>query len=311
MKRIYFVIAGLVGIMACNKHLSVETPNLSISINPSSSTAFVNTIADTFVYKLGDTTKFLFAGSTGNLMVYTGDATHNYDYKDRKAVLGNTTLSFSSAITNTGQLNTLSLLATNKLNGLDSTSIVGANWTDITNRANLATSATATASGNINLNDLVSSPNDSLFVALKYTGVTGTLQPTWTITNFTVNNILPDVTYNLTSLTDALVFSKLRVAPSTSPIWVASTSSLSITGGAATNPNNTGWIVTKPLYVGRVTPDVSIPLININSYTNNATATGYNYKYAAVGTYKVVFIIFNNTSNDQRTQMKVFYVKVQ
>lgn len=311
MKRICIIIAGLVGITACNKHLSVETPGLSISINPANSTAANPTVADTFVYRLGDTTRFVFTGTTGNLTVYTGDATHNYEYRNRSSVLGATTLSFSSAIANTGQANTLSLLATDKLPGLDSSSIVTANWTNITGRATWATNATATASGNITLTDLAGGAADSLFVAFRYSGKTGTVQPTWTITNFLVNNVLPDVTYNLTSLAnDATLFTKIRVAPSTAPVWTSSTTNLVFTGGAATNPDNTGWIVTKPLYVGRVTPDLSIPLININGYANNAGATGYYYKYAAVGTYKVVFVSFNNTADDQKSVVKTFYVKV-
>ncbi len=311
MKRLIIALAALVGITACNKHLSVDTPSMSISINPAGSTATTTKIADTFVYKLGDTTKFIFTGTTGNLIVYTGDATHNYDYKDRSSAQGNTILSFTSAVANATQTNTLKVLATDKLPGLDSTSVVTANWTDITSRATIATNATATASGNITLNDLSSSASDSLFVALKYSGVTGTIQPTWTITNFLVNNVLPDVTYNLTSLTtDATYFTKIRQAPSTAPIWVASTTSLVFTGGAATNPTNTGWVITKPLYVGRVSPDVSIPLININGYTNNASATGYYYKYTAVGTYKVVFVSFNETAKDQKTVVSTFYVQV-
>lgn len=313
MKRFYTVLTGLVLITACTKKMGVDTPNMSISINTASSTAASNMLADTFVYKLGDTTRFIFTGTTGNLIVYTGDSTHNYDNKDRSAVLGTATLSFTSnASANIAQSNTLKLLATNKLPGLDSASITSATWTDITSRAALSTNATSVNSGVVTLSDLANGANDSLFVAFKYSGVTGTVQPTWTITNFIINNVLPDVTYNLSTLaTDANYWTKIRVAPNTSPIWVASATSLILTGGAATNPNNVGWVISKPLYIGRVIPDLSIPLININGYTNNASATSYFYKYAKTGTYKVVFMAFNNTLAEQKSVFKQFYVKVQ
>jgi hypothetical protein len=295
--------AAVVMLSACKK-LSTPAPTLVVSLDPS------RLISDTFTYKLGDTTRFLFTGSAGNVAVFTGDSSHNYNYRNRSLQLGTTTLSFSSAEQYGTQINTLRVLATDKLPGLDSASVLAASWTDITSRAVLATTTTATPSGAVNLSDLVGGENDSLFLAFEYNGTGGSTQRTWTITNFVVNNVLPDENYPLSTLAmDANYWTKLKVAPSTAA-WASSTTQLQITGGAATAPSNTSWIVSKPIHVGAVAPDLSIPLINIDGFTNNASATGYNYKYTKTGTYQAVFLIFNNTAEEQKTSIQTLYVQV-
>lgn len=304
MKRIYIILlpAIVLAAAACTKKLTVDMPSLSISLDPA------RQVADTFVYKLGDTTNFVFTGSAANIAFYPGDAGRAYDNRNRVQSLGTATLSFSSKAEFGTQANTLQLLATNKLKALDSATVVNAGWTDITSRAALATSATVVNSGTINLTDLVSGAGDSLFIAFKYAGVTGSTQRTWTITNFTVNNVLPDITYNTASLAaDASYWTRYgNVWNPANGRWAATTTQLQVVGGGATNPTNTSWIVSKALYLGRVSPDISIGLKSIN----NPDLTGYPFKYAAAGTYKATFVVFNNTVKEQETVVKQFYIKV-
>jgi len=303
MRAFIIFFGGLFFFTACKK-LGTTTPALTVSLDRS------RLVADTFTYKLGDTTKFVFTGTAGNITVYPGDSTHNYDYRNRTLALGATQLSFSSAEQFGTQTNTLQVLATDKLPGLDSTLVVNASWTDITSRATLATTATATASGTIDLSDLVQGQNDSLFIAFKYTGAGGSTQRTWTITNFVASNALPDTRYPLSNLSSDLNYwTKYKIGASTA-VWTPTTTQLQITGGAATAPDNVSWIVSKPLYAGRVAPDLAIPLININGYTNNAGANGYNYIYARPGLYKAVFLVFNNTAEVQKTSVQSFYIRI-
>lgn len=294
---------GCIFFAGCTK-LGTTAPALKVSLDPS------RNVADTFIYRLGDTTRFVFSGTANNVVIYPGDSTHNYNYRSRSLQLGKTQVSFSSAEQYGTQTNTLQLLATDKLPGLDSVSVTSANWQDITSRAVLATSTTATASGTVDLSDLVNGPDDSLFLAFKYTGTGGSTQRTWTITNFGVYNTLPDMRYPRSTLAgDANYWTKYKIAPSSAG-WTSTTTQLQVIGGAATAPGNTSWIVSKALYVGRVAPDVSIPLININGFTNNASAAGYNYIYTKPGTYKAVFLVFNNTAQEQKTSVQQFYIKV-
>lgn len=286
---------------SCNKKISVSPTTLTINVTNG---YLVN---DTITYKLGDTVKFAFSGYAGNLSVYTGDAGHNYAYKDRTSATGIPQLSFSSLEQYGTQTNTLQVLATDNLPVLDSAHVVAATWTNITSRANLSTgSATATPSGTIDLSDLVKGSSDSLFIAFKYTGTNGGTQRTWTITNYTVNTVLPDRTQSISTLaTDNAYWTKFKITPSTAN-WTSTTTQLQIIGGSATAPNNVSWIVSKPLYIGRVAPDLAVGLKNIG----NADLTSYSYKYTATGKYTVTFIIFNNSVDEQKTVIKQFNIKV-
>jgi hypothetical protein len=302
-KYIYYLFLPAMALwFGCSKKIDVNAPTLNITIT--NGTHIAN---DTISFKLGDTTKFAFSGYAGNVSVYTGDGGHNYAYKDRTFASGIPQLSFSSLEQYGTQTNTLQVLATDSLAVLDSAHVVNARWTDITSRAVLSTGATsAVASGTITLSDLVKNAKDSLFIAFKYIGATGSTQRTWTITNYTVNNVLPDATQSISSLaTDNAYWTKFKIGTSTAS-WASTTSQLQVVGGAATAPNNISWIVSKPLYVGRVAPDLAVGLKNIGT----ADLTTYNYKYAAVGTYTVTFLIFNNSVDAQQTVIKQFNIKV-
>lgn len=285
--------------LGCSKKVGVLAPALNISVTNG------NVVGDTIIYKLGDTVKYAFSGYAGNISVYTGDAGHSYAYKDRTSASGMPQLSFTSLEQYGTQTNTLKVLATDNLAKLDSAHVVAANWTDITSRATLSTGS-AVASGTIDLSDIIKGPTDSLFIAFKYTGTTGGTQRTWTITNYTVNTVLPDGIQSISSLaTDNAYWTKFKIAPSTAN-WVTTTAQLQVVGGTAVAPNNISWIVSKPMYVGRVAPDLAVGLKNVG----NANLTGYTYKYAAAGKYTVTFVIFNNSVDEQQTVIKQFNIKV-
>lgn len=300
IKSLYYLMLPVVLLVgSCTKKTLVDAPALNITLDNS------HLSGDTYTYKLGDTVKFQLSGYAANVTLYTGDAGHNYDYRNRSITGGKPLLSFTSAEQYGVQTNTLQLLATNKLAALDSTHIVGAAWTDITSRAVLSTGS-AVASGSIDLSDLVSNPADSLFIAFKYTGITGTTQRTWTITNFTVNDVLPDQTYPIATLTtDVAYWTRVKIGAAAG--WsTPTTAQLQVIGGAAAAPNNTSWIVSKALHVGRVAPDVAVSILNISS----AKINGYTYKYAAVGSYTATFVIFNNSVDEQKTVTKQFKINI-
>ncbi len=73
-----------------------------------------------------------------------------------------------------------------------------------------------------------------------------------------------------------------------------------------TSPTNTAWIISRPLYVGSVSPSVSIAVKSIS----DAPISSYDYVYTSTGVYKAVWVAFNNTSKDQKTIAKEFIIKV-
>jgi hypothetical protein len=171
MKKIIIFICAACLFAACKK-LSNPTP------------VFDASIANTNI-KIGDTAKFVLSGTPNELVFYSGEPGFNFDYRDRKSIQGTTTLTIGTALTVAGgQTNSLHLMATTDSLVLDSTSVVKANWTEITSRFALGT-GTATTTSSADITDLASTGHP-LTLAWKYTGTTGTIQPTWSILAFTV-----------------------------------------------------------------------------------------------------------------------------
>ncbi|MBV7530238.1 DUF5017 domain-containing protein [Chitinophaga sp. sic0106] len=287
---------------ACSKKMEVDTPDFRVAMDPA------HLVADTFTYRLGDTTRFQFSGSIGNIAFYSGEANKSYAGRTAGYRLGKLTLKFSSKAEFGTQTNTLQVLATNKLSGLDSSSVVNASWTNISTRGALATSATVVPYGTADITDLVGNANDSLFIAFKYSGVTGSTQRTWTITDLAVNNELPEKTISLSTIgSDVAYWTRYgNVWNPTNARWTPSATDLKITGGAATAATNTSWIITKPLYVGRVPGDVSVGVKSINE----PDLAGYAYLYPAPGVYKATFVAFNHTLDEEKRTIQEFVIKV-
>ncbi len=324
MQLKYIIAAALITIVAlsaCNKKISAITPTLGITINNQRTS-----VGDTLYFTLGDTVKFNMAGYADNIMFYSGEIAHQYQYANRTTAIGVPVMSFTSNAVNGTQTNTLQVLATDKLAMMDSSHIVGASWTDITSRAVLSTGSGAVASGNINLSDLVSGPTDSLFFAFKYTGITGSIQRTWTITNLVVNNLLADSTpaplFNIANESTAYWIKFNQVYGSAN--WVPTTS-LTITGGTTTAPNNVGWIVSRPMYVNRTVPDLpttsgvlypsSSPLKQFAQAMPVYTLSGINYtggyyKYPTKGLYLASFAYSSLTKDDNQSGVKQFWIRV-
>lgn len=301
MKRYFFIILA-VAAASCSKNMEVESPSFQVSLDPA------RLVADTFTYRLGDTTRFRFTGSVGNVAFYSGETGKRYSNRTATKALGTVNFSFSSKAEWGAQVNTLQVLATNKLPGYDSASVVNAAWTDITSRAKLATNATVVASGTINLTDLVQGADDSLFIALKYSGVTGTTQRTWTITNWRVENALLGQTITLSTFADDVAYWTRygSVYAPTSGRWTPSASDLKITGGDGNAATNTSWVMSKALYVGRIPPDVSVGVKSINEPDKKE----YTYVYPATGIYKATFVAFNHTLDEQKSVVRELVIKV-
>lgn len=301
MKKSFLILLSFFAV-ACSKKLEIDTPDFNVALDPA------KLVADTFTYRLGDSTRFTFSGSAGNVAFYSGEPGKRYDGRTAAYKLGKITLSFSSKSEYGTQKNTLQVLATNKLAGLDSASVTGATWTNISDRGALATSATVVPFGTADLTDLLTNENDSLFIAFKYSGVTGSTQRTWTITNFTVNNVLPEKSVLLSSIaTDVAYWTRYgNVWSPANGRWTPSATDLKVTGGNETAATNTSWIITKPLYAGRVPGDVSIGIKSINEPDKET----YVYVYPSPGVYKATFLAFNHTLDEEKTIIRELIIKV-
>jgi hypothetical protein len=314
MKKIFIFITALATLSSCLKvKEEPKTPDFDVSIVKAT-------------YTLGDPTVFNFTGNPDFITFYSGEQGAKYDYKDRSTAAGTPKLQFTSARNAGVQANSLHLMVSNDFAGLgaDSTAtaanISSATWTDITSRATLATTATAVASGAIDLSDILAA-GKPVYIAFKYNAVTGSIQNKWTITGLTVTNTLPDNSvYTIANLNSTAITNYL-VATLFSPGWAAykyvgsynwvvtAGSSLVVTGAATAATATTApeaWTFMGPLALNRVSNDVGTPVKDAISRVISST-----YTFKTAGTFTVTFVAANNNVYGSKETVKQLTVTVQ
>lgn len=309
--KIAFAFAAIISVAACSK-LTVKSP--TFSVQPLSPRAISG---DTFDYKLTDTIRYTFSGFAQYVTFYNGTQGQRYDFSKDSLATGNPVIIFTNQMTNvSAQTGTLQLLVTKSIGVWDSTHVVNASWTDITSKVPSISTGTVAGPDTVSLADMVTSLTDSAMIAFKYTAASGSVQPSWKITNYSVVNMIPATSiysgtnYVLSNLsTDASYWYKVNVAGNA---WASSTSALTVAGGDATAAATSAWIVSKPLYLQRTSADLPSQIVR---YLNSA----YQYgpftpttvmPYTVAGLYKVTFVYFNATIDDQKGSAISFYIRI-
>lgn len=256
-----------------------------------------------------DTAVFNLSGNPNYITFYSGEPGSKYEFRNRVSdTSSNLRLQFSTTTT-TATNGSLTLQVSSNLSGaINATSIAAATWTDITNRAVLATGTATVASGTVSLADFAQQKKP-VYVAFKYTAAAGTIQRKWTITSLTLNHVLTDKTYTIADMT----------ATSPSPGWLTAdiknsavnwTSAFVITGAttAATAVDTEDWIVMGPVDLSRVLPDAGTVIKNISEGMNKFP---FKYKYNATGTYNATFVAGNINRDAEESTVKTIGVTVQ
>ncbi len=294
MKHIRLIagLAGMIAFASCNKELTIKP--LSFTVTTSSTK-----------YKVGDTVHFKFTGNPDIISFYSGDDGNDYANRERTLADGKPQLQFATYAQYGNQVNTLQLMVSTDFTGTyDAASIAKATWTDVTDRAKLSTGADNTPSGIVDLSDILAQKKP-VFIAFKYTGVTGSTQKTWTIKNLTLsllktnNKVLP-----ITDLASA-GWKQVDIKNSAA-LWSISAAQLRIAGGGGTAADNEDWLISKLLYLNQVAPDVAVPIKNITQQLDS-----YDYVFTQPGTYKVVFLAANATSDKQESTTQEINLTIQ
>jgi len=268
-----------------------------------------NVTTDSAIYHVGDTVKFILSGNPDYIVFYSGENGHQYINRNRTSVLGGTPiLNFQSYEQYGNHTNTLHLLVSNNFDGnYDSADVSAATWKDITNRATLSTGKNNTPSDSIYLSDFASL-DTPIFVAFKFAdqhdGISA--QRTWTITNLSLINYLPDSTN--TTLLDIPNSAWIGVNMlNTTANWGVSTTSLKITGGSATAPSNESWVISQPINLSQVSPDNGVPIKNVS----DNPVINYPYVFTKPGVYTVTFDARNVNVYSNTESIKTLTVTVQ
>lgn len=317
------LMAGVLFLSACSKSIDekpVSFEVMSTKTNGAASTIF-NT-KDTIVYKLN--------GNPDVLTFYSGAIGQRYEFKDRITANGKAQLQFTSLRANGTQANSIQLLVSSDFKGVVAKSqtilgvitrdtaatnanIAAATWVDISSRAAWST-GTALSSGLIDLSDFTEQ-GKPVFIAFKYIATAGTIQNKWTITAFSLQNVLEDKTVytqanfaaSNQSITNYGINSPglgwLSISnPSLNTLnynWVYSAGigtagSLVVTGATtaltATAPAES-WAIMGAVDLRKVTPDGGLAVKDINTLLKTYKPI---VSYPA-GAYNVTFVASNNT----------------
>jgi hypothetical protein len=286
-KFIYISLMALVTLSSCKK-LAVDAPEFDVSTSKTT-------------YKVGEAVDFRFTGNPDLITVYRGIAGENYDFKTRIEANGIPQLNFTTLIQNTGEVNTLRLMASNDFTGkYDAAGVAAATWTDITARAVLSTGTDNTASGTIDLSDLKVA-GKPLYLAFKYVGYAhATLkQPSWFIRTFNVNNVLPEGRTSVISAIAQVGWMGVDVK-NPSVVWAIPTTgqaTINGTGTDAVNVDNEDWLISRPFNLASASADIGTALKTATTVLSN-----YSYVYTAAGKYTATFIA-TNVSRDESKQI--------
>jgi hypothetical protein len=289
MKNILWLLVCLAFLPACKK----DAVDFDFNVTTAGSS-----------FKAGQDIVFTFSGNPDNITFYSGEPGTNYANRDRTSIKGTPKLDFTSLIKNGVQTNALALLVSTDFPGIyDSTHVVDAAWTDITDRATLSTGVDNTPSGTIDLTDVVVE-GKPLYIAFKFTGQAGSSQKSCVLRTFNVVNYSPDDPPAV--LTDINNAGWLAVNLLGAVKWSIAANIVRIDGATgATAPANLDYVITKALYPGKVQPDIGLALKNMSSLL-----TSYTYHYDTPGTYKIAFVASNMRPHEGRTVVKEMTITV-
>lgn len=317
---------------ACSKKNNVKPADFDVTSNRINGTA-VNS------FSTKDTVLFKFTGNPDMITFYSGEPGHRYENITRINAAGTPQLQFSSVLANGTQAGSLSLLVSTDFKGVVAKTIAGvftrdtattnaniaaASWTDLTAKATLSTGGTAAvASGAIDLSAYAKTP---VYIAFKYVAAAGSIQNKWTITNLTVNNVLPDNSvYTVASLNGPTTAITNYGNSTYGPGWAVSfdpnknankyawvytdKTSLVITGATTAVTATAGaeaWAIMGPVDLTRVTPDVGVSIKSIT-----ARLASYQYNYTTAGTYNAIFVGANSTPDASSSVVKNLSITVK
>ncbi|MDE1192074.1 MAG: DUF5017 domain-containing protein [Arachidicoccus sp.] len=264
------------------------------------------------IYNVGDTIVFNFSGNPDFITFYSGEVGHRYANINRVQIdNGKPTLDFTSYAQIVGtQDSSLRLLASTDFPGVYDTlneNLLNATWVDLTDKVTLSSGAQNTASGTLDLSSIDPDKKTIYFAFRKHDHNSSTLLPwAWTIQSFNINLYSPEdsSTYVITDLADA-GWVATDIANS-SYKWAITSTTLTIGGGGLNTPENDDWVVTSPLDIYSVTPDVGVAIKSID-----ARLSSYSYSFSQAGTYKVSFLAVNQNVNTKKEALKELTITVQ
>ncbi|MFC7522758.1 DUF5017 domain-containing protein [Parapedobacter sp. GCM10030251] len=179
----YISCLGVLLFTSCTKELLVgDAPDFDAALAAAS-------------YQVGEEVVFNLTGNADVIAFYSGEVANDYAFRDGRIVAlddQGATMAFTSGVTGGAQENQLSIWVSTDFDGNYESieSVRAANWTEVTNRFALGTSATFLASGTVDLSDLIEA-GKPLYIGFRYVTrpqAENGLSRNWMIQTFTLTS---------------------------------------------------------------------------------------------------------------------------
>lgn len=304
-KLLILGIGIILSVSSCKKYADVAMPDFDAT-------------TDSVTVHVGSPITYNFTGDANTIVFWAGDVGRNYEYRNRDTVQGGKPqFKFSSLRLygfNTGVDTTLQLMVSTDYSGNPTTKDINkANWTNISDRVTWAdghSSTVYTPSGTIDLSDFPKADprglDSAVYIAFHYHEIQpATNKRAWYLKEYSVDYMKSDSTLiNIAPKT--MLWSTVQVQDSLRSWFIYADNSL-MWGGPAAYPETEDWLISQPLFLNRVNPDLGTSVkTNPSTYQRTYVFAGY----PKAGTYTAVFLATNANRWDIKTVLKKITITV-
>ena len=256
--------------------------------------ASLSVLPDKVECKAGEPITFSLTGNNANNVVfYSGESGHNFDFRERFYADNDMVVNFSTWVRYGEIYQNLQFLVSNDFNGIyDEGSVEAANWIDLSDKFTFSSGVDRTPSGEVSLKEYAGDdPNAQLYVAFRYRDNEKPRQNNWIIRTITLDLISPE---GVRSSAAAMSTMGWKVVDFKNPAvtWNISSSTQILIDGGTNQPENDDWVISKAFNLRKGTPDKGVSL-------NSVTSRDYIYTYNTPGTYKAVFDWYDGSNYSQ------------
>ena len=256
--------------------------------------ASLSVLPDKVKCKAGEPVTFSLTGNNANNVVfYSGESGHNFDFRERFYADNDMVVNFSTWVRYGEIYQNLQFLVSNNFNGIyDEESVEAADWVDLSEKFTFSSGVDRTPSGEVSLKEYAGDdPNAQLYVAFRYRDTEKPRQNNWIVRAITLDLISPEGVRNSLAAMSTMGWKAVDFK-NPAVTWNLVSSSQILIDGGASQPENDDWAISKAFNLRKGTPDKGVSL-------NSVTSRDYVHTYNTPGIYKAVFDWYDGSNYSQ------------
>ena len=291
MMKKTMMISGLaaLGLLSCIKD---EAPD-----------AYLGVTLQQGQYRAGEPVTFKFEGDPDNIVFWSGENGHRYEYRERTQADCDIFLDFTSYVRNGDAGKNLKICISTDFSGVyDEANVKAATWTDISDRFRFSPGTDNYPSGELQLDEYLqtASAGGNFFIAFRYTG--GSNQ--WIVRSTDVDRQTPENVRSSMADMSSIGWQFVDCGnPDAS--WNFDGSRLYFDWNTGAGTDNDDWAISGPLNASSVDPDTGTALKSLST-----TMDEFTYTYNEPGIYKAVFATSSVWYSDSKYSLTEVEVKV-